>query len=751
MGSKRTEAQLREVTDYQRYESFCNDLMARCGYQNIQPFGGFKDKGRDAIHVNKQDGLITIFFYSVRQDWAKKLKEDLEKIRDHGHSCDEVVYVTNQNLSASDIDRIKADVLKTYGWPLDIFGLARIAIEVDLHQELKQFHPEIFYLEGDASQVKVVEPLNYIAYADKMMQAFERWQQRYTPLLANYIEFDLYAVNLDPERTRAVSVLDLPNFSPVVALLGESGAGKTTTLWKLLVEASKRLKTNSNGQVPIYVELRNWSDNVQMRNLVQNKFAGLRVSEEAIESELIAGNCLILVDGLNELPASGELRDKAGRDIRNFYKKYPDNKFLFTCRTADYDPELIHVLDDSYPPSFETQRLTQEQVAEYVNRYFQTDLNKATGFLANLALDDERKWNNNTSFVHLVRIPIYLQMTLAEYETSGVIPDNKGTMLRNFVFRLISHDKNYQVSKMAVDEKVEILSSLALAGIESGYFMTLPKDLIRQVIKAEIRNLYKQGAIPQRVAASHVLLEVLSTNFLVIKRGDDPNRVSISWSLAEWLHQVVHDYFLAVKVTRTLVSPRTDKALALCSLMAATPQVFDQPCQMSLGLLNLDDGRRLYTTLVRSSTDLAKSVLEGLPEEQAEDLVLYALTNLTDELAWDQQKVATISLYLPSVFVVNRLARTFKMNSTSEERRTLANTLAEIAIRFQNTRVAKTALDVCEAWVANKDDEVSFYAAKALWGRDRGRATATFKRLMDNGSPNVRARVQQLITEWRIR
>jgi hypothetical protein len=31
--------------------------------------GGFSDKGRDAVHVNRLDGVTTIFRYSVREDW----------------------------------------------------------------------------------------------------------------------------------------------------------------------------------------------------------------------------------------------------------------------------------------------------------------------------------------------------------------------------------------------------------------------------------------------------------------------------------------------------------------------------------------------------------------------------------------------------------------------------------------------------------------------------------------------------------
>ena len=57
-------------------QRLCHDLMALDGYRNIEPLGGCKDKGRDAIHVDSSTGKVTIFAYSVRDDWRTKLDEE---------------------------------------------------------------------------------------------------------------------------------------------------------------------------------------------------------------------------------------------------------------------------------------------------------------------------------------------------------------------------------------------------------------------------------------------------------------------------------------------------------------------------------------------------------------------------------------------------------------------------------------------------------------------------------------------------
>jgi len=42
---------LEHLTDYNQFERLCHDLMTLEGYRQLEPLGGSKDKGRDAIHV----------------------------------------------------------------------------------------------------------------------------------------------------------------------------------------------------------------------------------------------------------------------------------------------------------------------------------------------------------------------------------------------------------------------------------------------------------------------------------------------------------------------------------------------------------------------------------------------------------------------------------------------------------------------------------------------------------------------------
>ncbi len=136
---------LEQLTDYAQFERLCHDLMALEGYRSIEPLGGTKDKGRDAVHTNATAGAVTVFAYSVREDWQKKLIEDSDKVRDHKHCCSRFVFLTTAAFTATERDRAVRESRDTYGWTLDLYGLERLRIMLaTTHRQVVAQHPQIF-------------------------------------------------------------------------------------------------------------------------------------------------------------------------------------------------------------------------------------------------------------------------------------------------------------------------------------------------------------------------------------------------------------------------------------------------------------------------------------------------------------------------------------------------------------------------------------------------------------------------------
>jgi hypothetical protein len=136
---------LEEVTDYAQFERMCHDLMALEGYPNIEPLGGFKDKGRDAVHFSPVGNVAAVFAYSVREDWRTKLDEDAEKIKRHGHPCTRLVFLCTAYFGASERDEAVNHIRITYGWELELFGLERLRILLAVkHSRVLALHPQLF-------------------------------------------------------------------------------------------------------------------------------------------------------------------------------------------------------------------------------------------------------------------------------------------------------------------------------------------------------------------------------------------------------------------------------------------------------------------------------------------------------------------------------------------------------------------------------------------------------------------------------
>jgi hypothetical protein len=144
MGADRVIYCLEKLTDYDQFERLCHDLMAIEGYKGIEPLGGSHDKGRDAIHVS-QDGLrTTVFAYSVREDWLRKLKEDAGKIKAHGHVFHRMVFLVTAKITANERDNSAALVHERFGLDLEIYSLERLRVLLVSNESLLRHHPQIF-------------------------------------------------------------------------------------------------------------------------------------------------------------------------------------------------------------------------------------------------------------------------------------------------------------------------------------------------------------------------------------------------------------------------------------------------------------------------------------------------------------------------------------------------------------------------------------------------------------------------------
>lgn len=201
-------------------------------------------------------------------------------------------------------------------------------------------------------------------------------------------------------------------------VLGEPGAGKTTVLCKLALEAAEtRLRTGA-GRLPLLVTLADYRDCADPYAFVAEHAQRRLGTSVSVRDLLARGELLLLVDSLNELPRADdqEFRSKI-RAWRDFVGQWPENQFIFSCRQRDYSEPLgiqqveIDPLDDARIRLFLEQYLGETSAESFWTRIVA----------------------GRDNLVSLARNPYLLTMLTAIYLFEGDLPTNRALLFTNFI------------------------------------------------------------------------------------------------------------------------------------------------------------------------------------------------------------------------------------------------------------------------------------------------------------------------------
>ncbi len=156
-------------------------------------------------------------------------------------------------------------------------------------------------------------------------------------------------------------------------LVGSPGSGKTTVLKQIALAFCRfRTKYNLPGKVPILLYLRSYvpeivdNPNVGLTRLIQDSLSKgeFKYKEQWFELQLRRGNCVILLDGLDEI---GDLnyRKKVVSWIEKSFDQYSKNHFIVTSRphgivsTTIDGAEILQMLP-----------LDVDQIESFINNWY---------------------------------------------------------------------------------------------------------------------------------------------------------------------------------------------------------------------------------------------------------------------------------------------------------------------------------------------------------------------------------------------
>ncbi|MFN0212936.1 MAG: NACHT domain-containing protein [Saprospiraceae bacterium] len=271
---------------------------------------------------------------------------------------------------------------------------------------------------------------------------------------------------------------EIVNKDENLMVLGKPGAGKTTYLKYLTLRMTSKDKGSKIKQrrLPIFVTLHEFAKSGKpLLDYMVEQFGlcGFEDAKSFIERMLSNGDCIVLLDGLDEVSRETSL-DTVIQEVTDFTRRYRESRFVVSCRVAAYN--------HSFPKFKEVEiaDFNKAQIEDFVGKYFQKE--HETG------RDCWKKLQESQPLLEMASSPLLLTLLCITYDERQDFPSNRALLYGRAIdallnrwdaSRRIKRDKLYK----DLDEPrlLNLLSRLAAGYFEANVYFFREEDLHQQI------------------------------------------------------------------------------------------------------------------------------------------------------------------------------------------------------------------------------------------------------------------------------
>lgn len=312
--------------------------------------------------------------------------------------------------------------------------------------------------------------------------------------------------------------LKIANQKQYLMVLGQPGAGKSTFLRKIGLEALKGKKGGfKHERIPVFIELKSFTSSpIDIEKLIVEEFSicGFPYPDQFIAKALEQGKLLILLDGLDEVPTANT--NEVISKIQNFVDSYDKNSFIVSCRTAAYRNNFQRFTDVKIADFDDT------QIEQFISNWFQSEVDKQ-------ARTAQKCWEllqkpEYAAAKELAHTPLLLTFLCLTYDRSQNFPNNRSVLYRKALRILLEEwaaekrivrDEIYQGLSTELEES--LLSEIAYTGFDTDKLFFSQREVVEQIKTFLAGNLN----VPKHLDGEAVLNAIAVQQGILVERAED--------------------------------------------------------------------------------------------------------------------------------------------------------------------------------------------------------------------------------------
>jgi len=345
------------------------------------------------------------------------------------------------------------------------------------------------------------------------------------------------------QQKRAVGPWEAVRLFPRFVVLGGPGIGKTTCLRHLAYLCARRQRPEVEHHLPIFIRFSELVSDLSKITRLEDVFPRILANYNFpnagpfISRELQNGRCLILLDGLDEVPGADQhqqlvelVQDFANRHVGEHPTAPPQashNILVVSCRKYSYE----HGKELEGFKTTEVMEFDVPAIERFAYNWFTPDNTLADELIAVL--------KGNKRFLELARNPLLLLLITAHYERERHLPDQRADLYQNCIrTRIIRWNtkRGTHRGKFGDRNKEQLLEELAL------YLFREEKEgfIWRAKLLDWLTTFSQNLRLPAETTSEQLFEEIAITSGLIQEWAID--RYGFS-------HHTLQEYFAAVAIT----------------------------------------------------------------------------------------------------------------------------------------------------------------------------------------------------------